>query len=136
MKIVLDSNIYIAAFLAKGLTSDIIKLGEKGELEIYTSDEILSELKNKLINKAKIEEFIVNQLLNHLQRSFKKVKPTKKLNVVKSDSDDNKILECAVEAQANLIVSMDKHLIKLKSYKGIGIVHPKTLTWILPKLLG
>jgi len=34
-----------------------------------------------------------------------------------------------------LIVSMDKHLIKLKSYKGTGIVHPKTLTWIIPKLL-
>ena len=136
MKVVLDSNVYIAAFLAKGLASDILKFGEKGKIEIYTSKEILDEVKGKLVKKAKLEELYVKQLLSHVEKSLKIIRPIKKLSVVKEDSDDNKILECAVEAGANLIVTMDKHLLKLKSYEGIGIVHPKTLTWIIPKLLG
>ena len=136
MKVVLDSNVYIAAILAKGLASDVIKFGEKGEIEIYTSEEILSEVREKLIKKAKLEELYVKQLLSHVEKSLKIIRTIKKLVVVKEDPDDNKILECAVEAGANLIITMDKHLLKLKSYEGIGIVHPKTLTWIIPKLLG
>lgn len=135
MRIVLDSNIYIAALLAKGLASDILKLSEKGEIEIFTSEEILDEVKDKLVSKGKLEEIFVEQLLLELKNSIGIVKPKIRLNVVKEDVDDNKIIECAVESGANLIVSMDRHLIKLKSYKGIGIVHPKALTWILPKLL-
>ena len=136
MKVVLDSNVYIAAFLAKGLASDILKFGEKGKIEIYTSKEILDEVKGKLVKKAKLEELYVKQLLSHVEKSLKIIRTIKKLVVVKEDPDDNKILECAVEAGANLIITMDKHLLKLKSYEGIGIVHPKTLTWIIPKLLG
>jgi putative PIN family toxin of toxin-antitoxin system len=135
MKIVLDSNVYIAAFLAKGLASDILKFGEKGKIEIYTSREILDEVKEKLVSKGKLDEVFVKQLLSHIEKSLKIVKLKRKLNVVKEDPDDNKILECAIVAGANLIVTMDKHLLKLKSYENIGIVHPKTLTWIIPKLI-
>jgi len=50
------------------------------------------------------------------------VEPKKKLKVVKDDPQDNKFLECALEAKADLIVSGDKHLLKLKEYEGIPIV--------------
>ena len=46
------------------------------------------------------------------------------LEVVKADPDDDKILECAVEGSADLIVSGDRHLTRLKSFRGIGIVRP------------
>lgn len=134
MKLVFDSNIFIAAFLAKGLASDIVKLGESGKLQIYASREILDEVKEKLIEKAKLDRSYVDELIQHLEQAVLIVKPRRKLQVIKADPEDNKILECAVEAKANLIISMDKHLIKLKSYGTIGIVHPKTLTWIIPKL--
>jgi len=133
MKIVLDANVFIAAFLAKGLASEILKLGEKGKIKIFASDEILKEVEDKLVNKAKLDALYVRKLINHTEISVSKVRPTKKLSVVKIDPEDNKIIECAVEAGANLIVTMDKHLLKMKSYERIGIVHPKTLTWIIPK---
>ena len=53
------------------------------------------------------------------------VYPKKKLNVVKKDPKDNKILECALEAQASFIISGDKHLLEIKEYKGIKIISPK-----------
>ena len=50
--------------------------------------------------------------------------PKVTLHVVAEDEDDNRILECAAAGEANLIVSGDRHLRKLKSYAGIGIVTP------------
>ncbi len=46
-------------------------------------------------------------------------------HIIKDDPDDDHILACALAGRADLIVSGDRHLLKLKSYKGIGIVRPK-----------
>ena len=133
MKLVLDTNVYIAAFLSKGLASDILDLNGQENLEIYTSDEILEEARSRMINKLKLDKGYVENFVKDLSLTLKKVVPAKKISAIKVDPSDNIIIECAVEARANLIVTMDKHLLKLKSYQGIGIIHPKTLTWIIPK---
>jgi putative PIN family toxin of toxin-antitoxin system len=44
------------------------------------------------------------------------------LDVVKDDPDDNRILECALAAGADAIVSGDKHLLRLKRFEGINII--------------
>jgi uncharacterized protein len=44
--------------------------------------------------------------------------------VIGDDPDDDRILECALAGKADLVVSGDRHLRKLKSFRGIGIVHP------------
>jgi predicted nucleic acid-binding protein len=46
------------------------------------------------------------------------------LDVIREDPADNRILECAVEGRANLIVSGDRHLRRLTIYQGIPIVRP------------
>ncbi|PIP08242.1 MAG: hypothetical protein COX52_00835 [Syntrophobacterales bacterium CG23_combo_of_CG06-09_8_20_14_all_48_27] len=43
------------------------------------------------------------------------------INVIKEDPDDNRVLECAILAQATAIVSGDSHLLNLKTYAGIDI---------------
>lgn len=58
---------------------------------------------------------------------------TKKISIVTRDPDDNKILECALAGKADLIVTLDQDLIKLKNFRGIGIIHPKTLSWTFPE---
>ena len=52
------------------------------------------------------------------------VEPIEKVHYLKDDPDDDKVLECAVGADCNYIVSGDKHLIRLKSFKGIKILSP------------
>ena len=135
MRLVFDTNIYIAALLSKGLASNILKAGGKKKVNIFVSDKILHEIERKMLGKFKVNNTCVEDFIRVILANTKLIFPTKKLKVMKIDPDDNKILECAVEAEANLIISMDKHLLKLKKYKGIGVVHPKTLTWIIPKLL-
>ena len=43
---------------------------------------------------------------------------------MKGDPDDNRIIKCAVDGKANLIVSGDRHLLGIKHYRGIGIIRP------------
>src|SRR3989344_2043204 len=53
------------------------------------------------------------------------VEPKSKLDIIKEDPDDNKILECAVEGKVDYIISQDKHLLDIKEYKEIKIITPK-----------
>ncbi len=53
--------------------------------------------------------------------------PSEKVDIVKEDADDNKIIECALESNAEYIISYDKHLLDLKEYRGIKIVKPEEI---------
>jgi predicted nucleic acid-binding protein len=52
------------------------------------------------------------------------VVPAPVLRVVIADPDGDRILECAVAGKADLMVSGDRHLTKLKEFQGIGIIRP------------
>ena len=55
----------------------------------------------------------------------KMVEPNERLDIVKDDADDNKILECAKSGKVDFIVSNDNHLLKLKKFDKIPILTPK-----------
>lgn len=134
MRIVLDTNVLIAAALKGELAADILDMAASSFLiTIITSEEILEELQKKLLKKFGWSEININFFINQLLQFAEVVKPTEKVNVVTRDPDDNKILECAVAGNADLIVSSDQDLIKLKQFKGIAIIHPKTLSWTFPE---
>ena len=64
--------------------------------------------------------------------SISKIIDTKQeFDVITEDSDDNKILECAVEGNADYIVSQDVHLLKLKEFNGIKILTPEEFLDVL-----
>jgi uncharacterized protein len=52
----------------------------------------------------------------------KVVEPREPLSVISDDPDDNRVLECALKGEADVIVSRDRHLLKLANYQGISIV--------------
>lgn len=133
MRVVFDTNVLIANALKDGFTREILKLAITGTIDLLTSEPIISELDEKLRTKFSWEEPRINQYTNAIREIAQIIKPTEKINVIKSDPDDNKILECAVAGKAELIVSADSDLIKLKNFQGIGIVHPKTLSWTFPE---
>ncbi len=57
--------------------------------------------------------------------------PIEKINITKEDPDDNKIIECAVTAKANYIITYDKHLLKIKKFRNILIIKPEEVLKIL-----
>ena len=136
LKIVLDSNVYIAAALnPDGLMYRIVLDSAAQKLAIYTaSEEILLEIQNKLETKLLFERSEIIPWLGQLRQVVQIVYPTQSLRVVERDPDDNKILECAVEAAADLIITADKDLLVLKIYVGIKIIHPNSFKYVFPSL--
>ncbi len=59
------------------------------------------------------------------------INPEIKVDVIKSDPDDNKILECAIACRASYIISGDSHLLELREYGSIKIINPKTALGLL-----
>ena len=74
-----------------------------------------------------IEERVRIRRLKLLTRAGEIILPQHTLEVITEDPPDNRILECAVEGSADLIVSGDGHLRELKVYQGIPIVRPVDL---------
>ena len=54
-----------------------------------------------------------------------------KLDLVKADPDDNKIIECAIDGNVDFLITKDRHLLDLKKYKGIKIIKPEEFLKII-----
>ena len=122
LKIVFDTNIYISAFAITGGNAEkAYGKAIDGDFELYTSVAILTELARKLDEKFDWERQKITQLITFIGKLATVLKTTPWLEVV-ADDPDNRILECALEADADYIVTGDNHLLKLKNYKSIKII--------------
>jgi putative PIN family toxin of toxin-antitoxin system len=131
LRIVFDSNVYISALLFKGIPGKILDMALKKEVILITSDEIVIETVRILREKFKWPEHNIDKFVNRLSDISENIRLAIKLNVIKERESDNRVLECAVSGEASLIVSGDKHLLKLKRYKNIPIVRPIYLTYLI-----
>jgi putative PIN family toxin of toxin-antitoxin system len=131
LKIVPDTGSYVAAVLKNGYArSYLVGRGSKFlSYQLFSSEAILLELQDKLENKFGFERRQVVDAINDIRRVIIIVHPTRKVEVVR-DPDDNKVIECALEARADLIVSFDKDLLSLKEYQRIKIIHPSVLQYL------
>lgn len=62
---------------------------------------------------------VVEEARIYIQTCASVIVPEQVLKVVSDDPDDNKILECAVAAKANFVVTGDKHLLRLNPYGSV-----------------
>ena len=121
-KVVFDTNIYISAFITPdGQGEAAYQKALEGRIQLYSSIPILTETARKLLGKFKWDREMVDTAISHIAEVATVVKPAKRIAVL-TDEPDNRILECAVEAESDVIVTGDKHLLKLKKYKGITII--------------
>lgn len=133
MKIVFDTNIYISAFVIPGGNAEKAYLHAiDGDFELCTSVAILTELARKLDEKFGWEKQKIAQLITSISNVATVFKTTPWLKVV-SDDPDNRILECALKAGAEFLVTGDKHLLKLSNYGNFEIIKLSTFLSILHK---
>ncbi len=131
LRIVFDSNVYISALLFKGIPGKILEMAQKDKITLVVSDEIIAETERILEDKFKWPRHNIDKFKTRLSDISENIRADIKVDIIKERESDNRILECAVYGDANLIVSGDKHLLKLKSYKNIPIVRPKYLTYLV-----
>ena len=124
----------ISALLFGGNPRKILDKVIRGEVILCLSEPILTELVNVLQRpKFGFPHTIVNQIATELSAICELVLPAEKIQEIKADEADNHVLECAVEAHADYIVSGDSHLLERKKYRSIQIVSPQQFLAFLKK---
>jgi len=122
MRVVFDTNVFISAFVVPGSQGErAVLLARQRRFDLCTSVPILTETAGRLRDKFGQDDEDIKQALRQIARAAAVVKPTSKLNVLQ-DVPDNRILECAVDAHADLVVTGDRHLLKLKRFENIPII--------------
>ncbi len=123
MKIVIDTNVILSALITQGVSYRVLEIC-LDKHELYISNWIVKEVKNKLSSKFKVPKDKINRVLLFLEKAFKKILPKGKLPEVCRDANDNNILHLAEYVNAELIVTGDKDLLVLKKYKNVKITNP------------
>lgn len=134
-KAVFDTNVYISALGFGGIPEHLLELatGPARHYELYTSNDILKEIMKVLASeKFHFSKEEIADAISVIDDAADVISPGIKLNVIKH-KPDNRILECAVKAKADYIVSGDKHLLGLKEYKGIRSIAPAEFLDLLEK---
>lgn len=122
MRVVFDTNIYISAFAIPGGNAEEVYLRAiKGRFELFTSVAILTETARVLQTKFDWAEDRTRQAIQSISHIATVLRPRPTLHLLR-DEPDNRILECAMAAQAEWIVSGDRHLLALKRHASSAIM--------------
>ena len=121
MRVVFDTNVFVSAFVILDSQGEqAVRLACRRRFELLTSVAILTETARKLREKFDQSDEDVRQALKLISRSAEIVKPARRVNIL-ADEPDNRILECALEGNADLVVTGDKHILRLRGFQGIPI---------------
>ena len=121
MKLILDSNIIIAAFATHGICHSIFEYCISNH-EIYISEEILGEIEHNLASKIKLPDRIIKEIRTYLLGHCKISIPTEIESSKCRDESDLHILGLARNVMANIIISGDRDLLVLKEFEMTKIV--------------
>ena len=123
MKLVLDTNVLIAALISRGVCADLLEHCVLHH-EMVSSDFITNELRRHLVGKFKYDAVAADEAVALLLSQMEIVTPKALPQPVCRDGDDDFILATAIAGQAECIVTGDKDLLVLQQYEGIEIVSP------------
>jgi putative PIN family toxin of toxin-antitoxin system len=117
--------VYISALNFAGTADEVPALGRAGAIRIFISQPIIDEIAGVLARKFRWTPSRVREAVRAVRGFAMLVSPGESITVVREDEADNRILECAVAAQADAIVTGDQHLLKLTRFQDIVIVSPR-----------
>ena len=126
MKIILDTNVFISGIFFSGPPSQILKAWQNSRLQIVLSQEILNEYQRVAESLAAKFPTIDILPIIELITIHGQLIDTEGFDVsVCDDPDDNKFMECAIAGNSEIIISGDKHLLKVSGYQGITVLKPR-----------
>lgn len=128
MKVVIDTNVFVSSVFG-GLPRQVVELWFDGRLTLCLSEPIVTEYQRVLREIGAVSEAEERALIEAFASGegvLYTVDPPP-IEGVSSDPDDDKFLECALELEADRVVSGDSDLLELDSYMGIPILTPREL---------
>lgn len=125
MKAVVDTNVLISAFVFPGGSPEAVyRLALDGSFDLVTSPPLLLELGRVLQQKFEWEPTMAEDAVMQVARIGTIVEPATSVFNIEDDPADNRVLEAAAESNADAIISGDRHLLDLGTWRGIPILPP------------
>jgi len=125
LRAVVDTNVIISALISAGPPRAIVELCRSGEVLLVTSDALLAELSEVVRRKLGWSTSQATTLQEEVRSFAVVVVPGEAVRCIAEDPADDRVLECALEGRADVIVSGDtRHLQPLGSFSGIPILSP------------
>ena len=122
MRVVFDSNVLLAALLfPEGRAASAVENILRGRDDLVLSPPILREVLSVLARKFSRDREELSRVAVVLGEMGEIVNPSRRLTVFR-DEPDNRILECAAEGKAEVIVTGDKAMLALGAYEGIRVM--------------
>ena len=126
MRVVFDTNVFVAAFVTDGICSKLLMRGRKRQFDLIAGPIVLQEFERVLIKKFLATRNEVRNALQIVSEAIHSiVHPSQSVQSVCRDPDDDAVLACAIEARADYLVTGDMDLLELKVFKGVRIVAPR-----------
>ena len=126
LKVVMDTNVFVSGVFFSGPPYQILNAWQSGEFELVVSQEILDEYER--VGEVLAEEYPkvdLNPFLNFVLENAKVYKSVELKEPVCEDPDDDKFFACALASGSRIIISGDKHLLKVTGYQGIEVLKPR-----------
>ena len=134
MRVVLDTNVIISGWVFHGPERRVLECAERNEFELVVSEFILLETESAIARKFGWFRWQIEEAVNELRMIATIVDPPRSLSVVADNHPDNRILECAVDASADYLVTGDrKHLLPVGELEGVRIVRAPEFLRILER---
>jgi len=124
VRIVLDTNVLLAAFIARGVCHQLLEHCIRYH-DLVTSEFILNEVREKLVDKFKYTSETADEVIMLLRLRLEVVTPAGLAAPVCRDADDDNILAAAITGNCECIITGDKDLLVLKQFQEIDIVSPR-----------
>lgn len=122
MQVVLDTNVLVSAIVFGGPPEAIVRLAAQTSVRLILSPAIFEEFRRVLREKFRFTDQAVYTAETLLRRVGIVVEPRESIELIADDPDDNRILEAAVAGKAEVIISGDRHLLHLGTFRGIPVV--------------
>jgi putative PIN family toxin of toxin-antitoxin system len=117
-----DSNLYISALIWGGKPQQLLEIALARKVRLFISDATMDEVLEVLETKFNHSPKRLALEKEYIGKCTVRCVPKVRLDVVKDDPDDNRILECAVHSRSEAIITHDKDLLRMKSYHGIRMM--------------
>ena len=131
LKAVIDVNLFVSGMISKkGNPAKLLQLWRGRAFLVVISEQMIEELERvlrypRVRTKYNLKDEDIGLAVGAIKKFAIVLPDLIKLNVIKEDPDDNKVLACALAAQADYIVSGDNHLLDLGVFENIPIVTVK-----------
>ena len=126
MQVLLDTNVLVSAILFGGVPRQLLEAALIGELDLVTSQPLLSELETVLTRKFEFPSSTTASIRAELESLSRIVEPGQIQRVTRTEADDV-VLATAVAGEAEVLVTGDKELLGMKSYEDIPIQSARQL---------